>query len=169
MKLCNLNFLLLLVPSIHIITDTTESSASNRKNKQKVKDIICLIKGGDLDETDLCGIASALGESLKAEVYKDSLNIQKNVKEIDTLSLLNVKDFVSERPCVLTEFLKGITGVNVFDDKVLLKKAVSMCVLYEQLYYVRNGRFVGPFTFSHTLVKWAIAGSKTIASLDAAA
>ena len=46
------------------------------------------------------------------------------------------------------------------------KKNYELCLALEQIYYIRNLNFIGPFSFSASLVKMALCGSKTAHALN---
>jgi len=46
------------------------------------------------------------------------------------------------------------------------KRLNALCLLVEQIYFVRNMDFIGAFSFSQNLVKWSLSGSKTLQAID---
>ena len=44
-------------------------------------------------------------------------------------------------------------------------KGKNSKIALEPIYYIRNLNFIGPFSFSAFLVKWALCGSKTAQAL----
>ena len=52
----------------------------------------------------------------------------------------------------------SLTGIDTSKDK-------NSKIALEPIYYIRNLNFIGPFSFSAFLVKWALCGSKTAQAL----
>ena len=77
--------------------------------------------------------------------------------------LIKTRITLFHRPKVLVGFLSELTGVTSPNGG---RKTYSLCLAIEHIYSVRNLNFIGPYSFSPGLVKWAFSGSKTTHSLD---
>ena len=60
----------------------------------------------------------------------------------------------------LVKLLVGMADISLNSTKSPLRLVV------EQIYYTKNLTFIGPFSFSTSLVKWFLHGSKLSNALD---
>ena len=75
-------------------------------------------------------------------------------------------DFLHSIPKPLLSLVCGCTNITDTVDAVSNKKQYALCLLIEQLYFVRNNNFIGSFAFSQTLIHWCRHGSKTSVALS---
>ena len=65
----------------------------------------------------------------------------------------------------LVKLLAGMADISL-NSTTSPKKMHALCLAVEQIYYTRNLTFIGPFSFSTSLVKWSFHGSKSSHALD---
>lgn len=87
-------------------------------------------------------------------------------RDLDKLPDLDCKIFLKDGPKSLLTFLTSVSGVNF--ETCDQKRLNALCLLVEQLYYVRNMNFIGAFSFSQHIVRWSLSGSKTLQAIDGA-
>lgn len=107
-----------------------------------------------------------LGDSINKKILDDTKNLAGDYANLDNLANFDIQQFLKGRPKELVNFLSGAT--NICTENASLSKKTAFAILVEQLYYVRNKNYTGNVSFSQSLVKWALAGSKTITTIDGA-
>ena len=65
----------------------------------------------------------------------------------------------------LVKLLAGMADISL-NSITSPKKMHALCLAVEKIYYTRNLTFIWPFSFSTSLVKWPLDGSKSSHSLD---
>ena len=65
----------------------------------------------------------------------------------------------------LVKLLAGMADI-LLNSITSPKKMHALCLAVEQIYYARRLTFIWPFSFSTSLVKWPLDGSKSSDSLD---
>ena len=65
----------------------------------------------------------------------------------------------------LVKLLVGMADISL-NSTTSPEKMHALCLAVEQIYYTRNLTFIGPFSFSTSLVKWPLHGSKSSHALD---
>lgn len=128
--------------------------------------VIDALNKGLLQEDDVARLSKALGESMREFITTDIGSLSGVYKDMDVLSKLCCKDFIEKRPGILVQFVNSICSIDL--DKAGNKKLSAYCQLIEQLYFLKNLNFIGPFSFSNNIVKWTFTGSKTCVALDGA-
>lgn len=146
----------------------------NDEVTESVERVIEMINDGLVNNTLLSKLAFAIGTTLNEVVYNETKTVLPMYRDINILSKLNEIDFLQDRPGALLSFLSGLTNVPVERAEQLKmtpqekKKLLHLCLLIEQIYFVRSHNFIGPFSFSNQLVKWSLTGSKSAVKLDGA-
>ena len=137
----------------------------NENISETISATVNLIKQNKITNTEKNILLVALGKSINLDIYNESVdmaNAFSNLKETEKSTCdLHIKKFNSS----LVSFLVSLTGIDLSKDKNS-KKNYALCLALEQIYYIRNLNFIGPFSFSASLVKWALCGSKTAHALD---
>ena len=110
-------------------------------------------------------LCEALGKSMNLDIYRDSINLKhcytymEKTTEIDSHTCL----MSFYRP--LVKLLVGMVDI-LLNSTTSPKKMLALCLAFEQIYYTRNLTFIGPFSFSTSLVKWLLYHSKSSHTLD---
>ena len=137
----------------------------NENISETISATVNLIKQNKITNAEKNILLAALGKSINLDIYNESVdmaNTFSNLKETEKSTCdLHIKKFNSS----LVSFLVSLTGIDLSKDKNS-KKNYALCLALEQIYYIRNLNFIGPFSFSASLVKWALCGSKTAHALD---
>ena len=135
--------------------------------KSPVDDIIELLRKGELTDQDMSDLCFEVGKSLSDVIYKDTKKLAGKYKDISKSLTVDIKEYLDERPTPVIDLLSGLTTSRKWKD-MTPKKQYPLCLLFEQLYLVRNANFVGPCSFSQGLLKWTVHGSKIAHTLDGA-
>ena len=128
--------------------------------------IINMINQDSLSEENVQKLCLAIGQILSKHVFDDSKTCLSLYRDLDKLPDLDCKNFLKDRPKSLLTFLTSVSGVDF--ETCFQKRLNALCLLVEQLYYVRNMNFIGAFSFSQNIVRWSLAGSKTLQTIDGA-
>lgn len=136
-----------------------------KEQEDLVHSVMKLIKERKLNDDLLSQLAGAIGTSLQGQLLEDSANVLHCYRDLTCLSKVDPNKFILERPEALVQFLLNITNVNLECDE---KKILPMCLLLEQLMFLRHHNFIGPFSFANSLVKWSLTGSASVIKLDGA-
>lgn len=140
--------------------DTIELNEDQVELRPCVSDVIKLLRNKTLNESEKDLILSEVGKFICDDITNDTKEFS-SYKNLDQLSELNVKDFLTSRPNSLVTFLRCCTNIPHTLDNASSKKQYSLCLLIEQLYFVRNNNYIGSFSFSQSLIQWCLHGSKT--------
>lgn len=131
-----------------------------------LNNVISALKAGQIQGNDLTMLYKAVGDSLRSVIAEDMTKLSSVYKDINSISDLNCKTFLEDRPADLIDLLNTIC--NVEPATASNKKLSAYCHLIEQLYFLRNLNFIGPFSFSNNIVKWCFAGSRACVTVDGA-
>lgn len=96
--------------------------------------------------------------SQRSSIREDIKLLHDN--KVDTLTSLNVKNWVSERNCVVRSFLNGIAGSSKDYVEENPRTNLLLAKTIEQIYHVQNKNTVLPFSLSENLVVHAATRSK---------
>ena len=144
--------------------DIDDESASKILQNELTNKIIDMIN--DRYEENVQKLCLAIGQKLSKHVFADSKTCPSLYRDLDKLPDLDCKNFLKDGPKSLLTFLTSVSGVDFETCKQ--KRLNALCLLVEQLYYVRNMNFIGAFSFSQNSVRWSLAGSKTLQTIDGA-
>ena len=144
------------------------SKTLDEDGSKKVADIIKLLKEGKIKGDDLSDLCLELGKSLSVTVFNDSKAVTNENKDISRLcNFDDLEQYLQERPPPVINLLSGLS-MSQRVSNITPKKMYPFCLLLEQLYAVRNTRFIGPCSFSQGLLKWTIHGSRAAHDIDGA-
>ena len=146
--------------------DIDDESASQILQNELTNKIIDMINQDSLSEENVQKLCLAIGQKLSKHVFDDSKTRLSLYRDLDKLPDLDCKIFLKDRPKSLLTFLTSVFGVNF--ETCDQKRLNALCLLVEQLHYVRNMNFIGAFSFSQHIVRWSLAGSKTLQTIDGA-
>ena len=140
-------------------------SGVNKNISETISATVNLIKENKITNAEKNILLAALEKSINFDIYNESVdmaNAFSNLEETEKSTCgLHIKKFNSS----LVSFLVSLTGIDLSKDKNS-EKNYALCLALEQIYYSRNLNFLGPFSFSASLVKWALCGSKTVHAVD---
>ena len=121
------------------------------------------IKNGVLSQDDSELLASALGSSIKDDIFNDSISINQLYQDEKYLQSFEVSDYFYQRNSVLTSFMSSAAGITESEAK---KKMLLLCNALDCLYKARNLSLITPLPFSHNLITYCLTGSKTVCSMN---
>ena len=108
------------------------------------------IEKGLLSNHEMECLANALGKASHHAVKEDGKELLADYKSLVT-SNVDCIEYIANRPTVLVEFLKGVTGVKL-EKSCSKKKLNGFALALEHLYFIRNLQFVGPISFAHGIL-----------------
>ena len=128
------------------------SDSGNETAVNNAAYILKLIKENKLNETETIELRCPLGQLLNKSVYEDYKSIQISKQYTSFGENLDTKKFLSHQPDPLISFTTEVTSGS--KKKFIYRKKYRICLVIEQLYFIRHFMFIGPFSFAQGLVKY---------------
>ena len=94
------------------------------------------------------------------DIYRDSVNLKHSYTNMEKTTETDSHTYLMSFYRPLVKLLVGMADISLNSTKSPLRLVV------EQIYYTKNLTFIGPFSFSTSLVKWFLHGSKSSNALD---
>ena len=98
------------------------------------------------------------------DIYRDSINSKHSYTNMEKTTEINRHTHLMSFYRILVKLLAG--KANTLVNSTTSPKKCIHCLAVEEIYYTRNLTFIEPFSFSTSLVKWLLHGSKSLHALD---
>ena len=153
------------------ITDDNGNSSSSHVAEEiisePIKKTIELINDGNISQLKREKLyeAEALGKSMNLDIYSDSINLKHSYTNMEKRTEIDSHTHFMSFYRPLVKLLAGMADISL-NSTTSPKKMHVLCLDVEQIYYTRNLTFIGPFSFSTSLVKWSFHGSKSSHAFD---
>ena len=124
-----------------------------------------MINDGNISLFEREKLCEALGKSVNLDIYRDSINSKHSNTNMEKTAEIDSHTYLMSfyRPSM--KLLVGMADISL-NSTTSPKKMHALCLAVEQIHYTRNLTFIGPFSFSNSLVKWSLHGSKSSHALD---
>ena len=124
-----------------------------------------MINDGNISQFEREKLCEALGKSVNLDIYRDSINSKHSITNMEKTAEIDSHTYLMSfyRPSM--KLLVGMADISL-NSTTSPKKMHALCLAVEQIHYTRNLTFIGPFSFSNSLVKWSLHGSKSSHALD---
>ena len=121
------------------------------EHSQQVQCVAKMIQSSEIPQESLVFLCKTVGNVLnKDDVYHDSCHLKSAYKDTNNIISSDCDSYLDDRPKVLVEFLRELTGVTSSNAG---RKTYSLCLAIGNIYSLRNLNFIGPNSFSQGLVK----------------
>ena len=150
--------------------DSGASSSSSCSNvaeeiiSKPMQKTIKLIHDESISQFEREKLCEALGKSMNLDIYRDSMNLKHSYTNMEKTKEIDSRTYLMSFYRPLVRLLVGMADISL--NSTTKKKMHALCLAVEQIYYTRNLTFIGTFSFSTSLVKWSLHGSKSSHALD---
>ena len=161
---------------LHGETSTSEATGDYRGERSdpdlclhpdKLIDLLLQTDLKICDSAKLCSLLQFLGKYLSQKIFVDIKGMRSSkTRTSSNLANLNCEQYLLERPEILVEFLRSLTGKTSSRSNLNPKISASICLIIEDIYALRHQSFVGPFSFANGIVQWTLSGSKAAHNIN---
>ena len=135
---------------------TSSSSCSNVAEEiisEQIQKTIELINDGNISQFEREKVFEALGKSMNLDIYRDLINLKHSNMNMEKTTEIDSHTYLMSFHRPLVKLLVGMADI-LLNSTTSPKKMHALCLAVDhQIDYTRNLTFIGPFSFSTSLVK----------------
>ena len=119
-----------------------------------------------MSQNSIRDLAGALGDALNGRLFLDTQHLAADFRNLDCIASLSPDDWLKERDPAVVHLLQTLTAKK--SKTIRDTSALRLAHAYESLLGCRSARFVGPLSFSESLVKNSFRQSTSATAIDSA-
>ena len=150
---------------------STITATNNKENVPPPEDqqsafnsVLNQLKNCSLSNEQLCQLAFALGNSQSGKISLDFRTFDQSYRQLEVLINADMAEWIANRNGVVVNFLSGIIGSTSF-SALSGKRQVAFVKAVESVYHMSDLKCISPFSFSESLLGFAVSSSKLVVNV----